>query len=97
MLDKITSGTDEKMDIVADVHTDPNTQRVLEEGVGAPFNIDVIVDDAKGYRLCRGGVFSYYEFKHPMDDRLTDEKWQQMARDGQRPAQPAWVASFTAR
>jgi hypothetical protein len=46
----------------------------------------------KGYRLCRGAVFSYYEFKHPMADRLTDEKWQEM-RDS-RPPQPEWTKSF---
>ena len=97
IMEKITSGTDEKMDLVADVHTDPNTKQVLEEGVGSPFNIYVIVDDSKGYRLCRGGVFSYYEFKHPLDDRLTDEKWQQMAEEGQRPAQPDWITTFTGR
>ncbi|MBS3819036.1 hypothetical protein KGY73_05980 [bacterium] len=27
------------MDIVGDVHTDLNTEEVLEEGVGSPFNI----------------------------------------------------------
>ncbi|MCD6571492.1 MAG: DUF3160 domain-containing protein [Deltaproteobacteria bacterium] len=39
IMEKITSGTDEKMDVIADVHTDPNTRQVLEEGVGSPFNI----------------------------------------------------------
>jgi hypothetical protein len=97
ILEKITSGTDQKMDVVADVHTDANTKQVLEEAVGTPFNIYVIVDDDRGRRLCRGGVFSYYEFKHPMDDRLTDEAWQQMGQEGQRPDQPEWVKSFTAR
>jgi hypothetical protein len=97
IMDRITSGTDDKMDIVADVHTDLNTSQVLEEAVGTPGNIYVIVEDARGTRLCRGGVFSYYEFKHPLDDRLTDEKWQQMGKQKQRPAQPDWVKSFTAR
>ncbi|MCW3129270.1 MAG: DUF3160 domain-containing protein [Methanophagales archaeon] len=27
-----------------------------------------------------GPVFSYYEFKQPMDDRLTNEKWKEMLR-----------------
>ena len=93
---KITSGTGEKMDLIADVHTDFNTQQILEEGVGSPFNIFVIIDDSKGYRLCRGGVFSYYEFKHPLKDRLTDEKWQEMEKKQARPGQPDWVRTFTA-
>jgi hypothetical protein len=97
ILDKITSGTDEKMDLVADVHTDPNSGQVLEEGVGSPYDIYVIVDDARGRRICRGAVFSYYEFKHPMDDRLTDEVWQQMGLEERRPDQPRWTTSFTVR
>jgi len=94
LMQKITSGTDERLDLVADVHTDLNTKQVLEEGVGSPFNIFVIIKDKKGYRLCRGAVFSYYEFKHPLDDRLTDEKWQHMGREKKRPPQPAWTNSF---
>ena len=92
IMEKIVSGTDDKIDLIADVHTDINTKQVLEEGVGAPFNIFVIIKDMKGYRLCRGTVFSYYEFKHPMADRLTDEKWQEMRN--QRPPQPEWTRSF---
>ena len=94
ILEKITSDTDEKMEIVADVHTDVNTGQVLEEGVGSPFNIYVIMDDARGVRIGRGAVFSYYEFKHPMKDRLTDEKWQEMGENRERPNQPDWVRSF---
>lgn len=91
---KITSGTDERMDIVADVHTDLNTEQVLEEGVGSPFNIYVVIQDGHGRRICRGGVFSYYEFKHPLDDRLTDERWQEMGKQGNRPPQSGWTQSF---
>lgn len=94
ILEKITSDTDEKMEIVADVHTDVSTGQVLEEGVGSPFNIYVIIDSARGVRICRGAVFSYYEFKHPMEDRLTDEKWQKMGENNERPNQPDWVKSF---
>jgi hypothetical protein len=94
IMEKIISGTDERMDIIADVHTDINTKKVLEEGVGSPFNLFVIIRDSKGDRMCRGGVFSYYEFKHPMDDRLTDEQWQQMGEHRIRPDQPGWTISF---
>jgi hypothetical protein len=96
ILEKITSDTDEKMEIVADVHTDVNTGQVLEEGVGSPFNIYVIIDSARGVRICRGAVFSYYEFKHSMEDRLTDEKWQEMGENKERPNQPDWIKSFSA-
>ena len=89
---RIASEADTRMELVADVHTDPAaTQSVLEEGIGAPADIYVRVRDDRSYRVCRGGVFSYYEFKQPMNHRLTDEAWQQLGRDGKRPAQPAWI------
>ena len=97
IMEKIGSSTDEKIDLVADVHTDPNTKQVLEEGVGSPFNIWVIIKDSKGKRLCHGAVFSYYEFKQPMSNRLTDEKWQEMQRENRRPPQPTWTDSFIAK
>ncbi|MBN1574744.1 MAG: DUF3160 domain-containing protein [Deltaproteobacteria bacterium] len=94
LMNKITSETDTKMDVIADVHTDSNTGQVLEEGVGAPCNIYVLIDDSMGKRVCRGGVFSYYEFKQPMSDRLTDEKWQEMGENNKRPTLPEWTKSF---
>ena len=97
IMEKVGSSTDEKIDLVADVHTDPNTKQVLEEGVGSPFNIWVIIKDSKGKRLCHGAVFSYYEFKQPMSNRLTDEKWQEMQRENRRPPQPTWTDSFIAK
>jgi hypothetical protein len=93
---QITSGTDERMDLIADVHTDLNTSQVLEEGVGSPFHIYVIIQDQKGRRLAHGAVFSYYEFKHPLKDRLTDEKWHEMGTNNQRPSLPLWTHSFIA-
>jgi len=82
--------------IVADVHTDTNPPRqVLEEGVGY---VDLILAAYKlpdGRILVGAGpVLSYYEFKHPMDDRLTDEKWQEMLEQGNTPDRPGWIASF---
>ena len=72
LMKQITSGTDEKMAVIADVHTDPNSQKVLEEGVGYANTIYVKL----GYKIVKGGIFSYYEFKTPMSERYTDEKWQ---------------------
>ena len=63
------------MSLVADVHTDINTKMVLEEAVGAPFKISAIAKSGNKNILFFGGVNSYYEFKYPMDKRLTDEKW----------------------
>ena len=36
-----------------------------------------------------GPVFSYYEFVHPMEDRLTDEQWRERVRAHAAPP-PRW-------
>jgi hypothetical protein len=89
-----TSDTDDEMPVVADVHTDPNTSQVLEEGVGYPFNLYVIVKDASGLRMTLGAMFSYYEFTQPMADRLTDEAWQTTLKGSPPPTPPVWTGSF---
>ncbi len=83
-----------KTTIIADVHTDGNTMQVLEEGVGY---VDLIVVAYKlpdGRILVGAGpVMSYYEFKQPMDDRLTDEAWRELL-DSNPPDRPEWTANF---
>ncbi|MBL7062927.1 MAG: DUF3160 domain-containing protein [Anaerolineae bacterium] len=88
---QITSAADERMALIADVHTDPNTGQVLEEGVGDGFPIYVVVLVEGRQVVTLGSVFSYYEFKWPMNDRLTDEAWQEMSP---LPDRPAWTGSF---
>lgn len=94
--DAITNDTDDKMAIVADVHTDPNFGQVLEEGVGSPYHIYVAVPVDGKLIVAEGSAFSYYEFKQPMSDRLTDEKWQDMLKNNQAPDTPEWMKSFKA-
>ncbi len=82
-----------KTTLVADVHTESNEAMVVEEGVG---KIDFIVTacptpDGTIF-LAVGPVLSYYEFKHPMNDRLTDEAWREMLDTGQTPDRPKWLA-----
>jgi hypothetical protein len=84
--------------VVADVATDPNGQ-VLEEGVGRVDEIHVIVplvqpDGSLFLQVAKGGVFSYYEFAWPINDRLTDEKWRTMLEENQTPAKPDWTSNF---
>ena len=89
---RILSDTDAKMALIADVHTDTNSQVVLEEGVGTPFSLVVRMRIAGKMIDLHGAVFSYYEFKQPMNDRLTDEAWQKMLGDAAtRPALPEWM------
>ncbi|MHA2246588.1 MAG: DUF3160 domain-containing protein [Candidatus Hodarchaeales archaeon] len=88
------SEADDRMAIIADVHTDPNSGQVLEVGTGDPYVIYVVVQDQDGkLRLTRGGTFSYYEFKHPITDRLSDEEWHEIL-DSDPPQIPEWISSL---
>jgi hypothetical protein len=98
-LDSIVTGVKDEgkeTTIVADVHTDTNPpQEVVEEGIGYVDLILVAYKVPDGRILVGAGpVFSYYEFKHPMNDRLTDEQWKDMLLNGETPERPPWVASF---
>jgi len=91
---EITSEADKYMSVIADVHTDLNSWTVLEEAVGNPLVIIVAVYVDGQVKLARGGTFSYYEFAHPLDDRLTDESWIVMLDEGLAPDFPDWTNSF---
>ncbi len=83
-----------KTTLIADVHTDENSGRVLEEGVGYVDLLAVVIPQPDGaLSLALGPVLSYYEFKWPMADRLTDEAWREKLAAGP-PARPPWTASF---
>jgi hypothetical protein len=80
-----------KTTLVADVHTNSQEALVVEEAVGKVDLIVVACPAADGsVFLAVGPVLSYYEFKHPMADRLTDEAWRTMLDTAQEPARPAW-------
>ena len=80
--------------LVADVHTHIAEGQVLEEGVGYVDLIIVACPLADGSAfLAAGPVLSYYEFKHPMSDRLTDEAWRELLDSPQRPERPKWYQS----
>jgi hypothetical protein len=86
---------DQKAMMVADVHTDSDSRQVLEEGVGHVDFLVVKVKDPDGtVRYRTGPVFSYYEFKQPMSDRLTDEQWMTMLHEGHAPDRPVWTEEY---
>jgi hypothetical protein len=85
--------------VIADVATDPAPGLALEEAVGRVNPIYVVVpivapDGSSYLQVNRGGVFSYYEFPWPINDRLTDEKWRGMLDSGEAPPPPEWTGSF---
>ncbi len=83
-------GSDEKVPIVADIHTDPNGKNVLEEGVGPVNTIFVFAPFGGKYYIFEGPVFSYYEFTEKISNRLTDEKWKSMIENNKLPEVPVW-------
>jgi hypothetical protein len=92
--------------VIADVATDPDPKGtgssapvVLQVGVGRINELYAVVpmvkDDGSTYlQVARGGVFAYYEFPWPADDRLTDAKWRQMLDEDQAPPLLEWTSSF---
>ena len=96
-LNSVIAEVDEKAKkttIIADVHTDTNTRKVLEEGVGY-VNLVVVAYKVPDGRILIGAgpVTTYYEFKRPMKDRLTDEKWREMLNSNP-PKRPEWISNF---
>jgi hypothetical protein len=89
---EIISDIDKNIAVIADVHTSQGG--VLEEAVGAAFEVYVVVEIDGYLKLTRGAVFSYYEFEHPASDRLTDEKWQRMVKEGKQPPLPDWTRKY---
>ena len=84
-----------KTTLVADVHTHGFEGNVVEEGVGKVDLIVVACPMPSGHVfLAVGPVLSYYEFKHPMNDRLTDEAWRELLARPDKPDRPPWFKSL---
>ncbi len=84
-----------KTTLVADVHTNINEGKILEEGIGY---VDLIVvacpTPGGSIFLAAGPVLSYYEFKYPMNNRLTDEAWRVLLASPDKPDRPIWFQSL---
>lgn len=93
---EITSDTDRNMALIADFHTvAPNNLSpggYMESAVGAANEIYVVVPIGGKLYLTRGAVFGYYEFIS--NERLTDERWQQMLKEDKAPNMLEWTDSF---
>jgi len=90
-----------QMALVADVATDAVNGRVLEEGVGTPQRIIVVVKDAfGGTRLTVGYVYSWFEFISSR--RWNDTEWKKVIYDGDEQTRkqqgvtpPDWYSAFS--
>ena len=82
--------------LVSDVAADPNGQG-LQEANGNIFNLYVIVPVEGRLRIARGAIYSHYEFKQPLSNRLTDAEWQKILSGESKqkmPSLPKWTESF---
>ncbi len=92
--------------LVVDIATNPNGE-VLEVGTDDPSIIYVVVKVDGKVKIASGSVYSFYQFRWPMEDRLTDSKWHQMLgikpdEEGTYHAdsslrQPEWTDSYRCR
>jgi hypothetical protein len=95
-LSSIFENTEEislKTTLVVDVHINPIEAMVIEEATG---KVDLIVvacsaSDGSVF-LAAGPILSYYEFKQPTHDRLTDDTWRELLESPNRPERPIWYA-----
>lgn len=104
-----TAPDGDKPAIVTDVAADPNSGEVLELALGNPGEIWVIVPLDGTLRLAFGAVYNFYQFRQPLNERLTDEEWRlrigadlQFADDGSLiepdpsliPEKPSWTQDY---
>jgi WD40 repeat protein len=87
-----------KVTIIADVYANQSEAMVVQAAVG---KIDLMIVACPMTRgrafLAVGPVLSFYEFKRPMGDRLTDEKWLQLLDAPIRPDRPEWYSPLVQR
>lgn len=87
----LMSDIDKSMAVIADIGT--SLTDCLEVGVGQAQEIYVIVPMDGKPQLTRGSTLLYYEFVHPINDRLTDEKWRNiLSQNVTNP--PEWILNF---
>ena len=78
---KIMDDSEIEMPLVTDVHTDNNSGKVLQEAVGYPYLIKLKIKKGDKTSTFTGGIYSYYEFKQPIENRLTDQEWQRIVSE----------------
>ncbi len=88
----IPTGEMPKPPVIAAVSGAQN--EVLEVGVGWVDRLYVVVPLEEGMQVAQGGVFSYYEFRQPRSQRLTDDEWREKLSGGGSPSLPAWATNF---
>jgi hypothetical protein len=82
--------------LVADVMTNPDAGEVLEQASG-PLELLLVVARASGTGelfVAGGPVASYFEFRRPTAQRLTDEAWRALLAGPAAPSPPSWTCAW---
>ncbi|MBN1771509.1 MAG: DUF3160 domain-containing protein [Deltaproteobacteria bacterium] len=82
--------------LVADVMTNPEAGEVLEEASG-PLELLLVVAREPGSNelfVAGGPVASYFEFRRPVGQRLTDEGWRALPASPDAPPPPSWTCDW---
>jgi len=69
-------------------------ESILEAGTGKVDRIYVVVPLENRWEIAQGGVYSYYEFTQPRDQRLTDDAWREKLAGSSSPELPSWASHF---
>jgi len=81
----------EPVPVIASVSGAGNS--LLEAGVGKLDRLFVVVPINGKLQIAQGGVFTYYEFKQPRTNRLTDEEWRSRVNSNS-PKLPAYTENY---
>ncbi|MEZ4937120.1 MAG: DUF3160 domain-containing protein [Crocinitomicaceae bacterium] len=91
----LVQGPDKSVSVIADIYTNNDRKcekmGILHVGTGLVNEIYAVVEIEGMLYLTKGATLSYHEFQRALNDRLTDEKWQEMLKKGERPGIPSWI------
>jgi hypothetical protein len=80
---------------VAEVYTDPQTGQVLQEATGLlDLGLFLYQKPDGSLEVGVGPVLSYYEFKRPLGQALTDAQWRSLLAAPRGPERPTWTRSY---
>lgn len=87
------TSADKEIAVVTDVYTNNagEKQGILHEAVGYGNDLYVLVEIEGYLYITKGATFSYYEFPMPLNQRMTDEAWQEKLKQGNPFKPPVWM------
>lgn len=77
--------------VIADVFTDPNTDRTLNVATASPELAIIAIETKNGPGIFVGPIYGYREF---VGKRISDHEWQKTLRESRAPEAPAWTSDF---